>query len=84
MNFVDEVYSLYKDQLCDDEDDAIAVVLSVLKDQSKDHVMQLISEMNDDEILQMMGVYLVEMIKIKMAQEGKLTQCKPVALQQYH
>jgi hypothetical protein len=84
MSFIDEVYSLYKDQLRNDEDDAIAIVLSILEDQSKDNVMQLITEMGDDEVIQMMGVYLVEMIKMKMVQDGKLLQCKPVVLQQYH
>ncbi|MBA4493625.1 DUF6154 family protein [Paenactinomyces guangxiensis] len=78
MSFVDEVYSLYRDQLNDDEEDAVAIVLSILEEQSRDDVMQLINEMNDDEIIQMMGVYLVEMLKMKMIQDGKLTQWKPM------
>jgi hypothetical protein len=28
--------------------------------------------MTDDEIMQMLGVYLVEMLKMKMIQDGKL------------
>jgi NaMN:DMB phosphoribosyltransferase len=84
MSFIDQVYSLYRDHLSDDEDDAVAIVLSILEDQSKDNVMQLITEMGDDEIMQMMGVYLVEMIKMKMVQDGKLPQWKPVILSHYH
>lgn len=84
MSFIDEVYSLYRDHLSDDEDDAVAIVLSILEDQSKDNVMQLITEMGDDEIMQMMGVYLVEMIKMKMVQDGKIPQWKPMILPQYH
>lgn len=84
MSFIDEVYSLYQDQLNDDEDDAVAIVLSILEDQSKENVMQLISEMADDEIIQMMGVYLLEMIKMKMIQDGKLPQLKPALLQYVH
>ncbi|MBA4542167.1 MULTISPECIES: DUF6154 family protein [Thermoactinomyces] len=72
MSFVDEVYSLYRDQLNDDEEDAVAIVLSILEEQSRENVLQLIDEMSDDEIMQMLGVYLVEMLKMKMIQDGKL------------
>lgn len=80
MSFVDEVYSLYRDQLNDDEEDAVAIVLSILEEQSRENVMQLINEMSDDEIIQMMGVYLVEMLKMKMIQDGKLPQWKPMVV----
>ena len=33
MRFVDEVYSMYRDQLGDDEEDAVAIVLSILEEQ---------------------------------------------------
>lgn len=84
MSFIDEVYSMYRDHLHDGEDDAVAIVLSILENQSKDNVMQLITEMNDDEIIQMMGIYLIEMIKMKMIQDGKIAQCIPVNISQYH
>lgn len=74
MSFVDEVYSLYKDHLSEDEEDAVAIVLSILEDQSRENVMKIIDEMPDQEVIQMLGVYLVEMIKMKMAQEGKTGQ----------
>ena len=72
MRFEDQVYSLYRDQLTDDEEDAVLIVLSILEDQSKENIMELIASMSDDEVLQMMGVYLVEMLKLKMIQDGKL------------
>jgi hypothetical protein len=72
MRFVDQVYSLYRDQLTDDEEDAVLIVLSILEDQSKENIMELIASMSDDEVMQMMGVYLVEMLKLKMIQDGKL------------
>lgn len=80
MSFVDEVYSLYKDHLTEDEEDAVAVVLSILEDQSRENVMKIIAEMPDHEVIQMLGVYLVEMIKLKMAQEGKSQQWKTKSL----
>jgi hypothetical protein len=77
MRFVDEVYSLYRDQLSDDEDDAVSLVLHLLEDHTRQDVLNLIEEMSDDEVLQMVAIYLVEMLKAKMAQEGKLTMWKP-------
>jgi Family of unknown function (DUF6154) len=77
MSFVDEVYSLYRDQLNDDEEDPVAIVMSLLEEQSREHLMQLINQMSDDEIMQMLGVYLVEMLKLKMVQDGKLPPVKP-------
>jgi hypothetical protein len=80
MSFVDEVYSLYRDQLNDGEEDVVAIALSVLKEQSREHVMQLIAKMSDDEIIQMMGVYLVEMLKMKMMQDGKMSSFKAITM----
>ncbi|MFC4076203.1 DUF6154 family protein [Salinithrix halophila] len=74
MRFVDDIYSLYREQLGEDEDNAISVVLSILEDHSREDMMTLIKEMDDDEVMQMVGVYLVEMLKMKMAQDGKLSE----------
>lgn len=85
MSFVDEVYDLYRDQLSDDEEDAVAIVLSILEEQSREHMMQLIEQMDDDEITQMLGVYLVEMLKLKMVQDGKLPRLRSVSpVTRYH
>ncbi|SDX04058.1 hypothetical protein SAMN05444487_10961 [Marininema mesophilum] len=72
MRFVEDIYSLYRDQLGEDEDNAISVVISILEDQYRNDMMKLIKEMEDDEVIQMVGMYLVEMLKMKMAQDGKL------------
>jgi hypothetical protein len=80
MSFVDEVYSLYRNQLAEGEGDAIAIVLSVLEEQSRDHVMQLIHKMNDREIIQMIGVYLVEMLKMKMIEDGILAPFQSITI----
>lgn len=76
MSFVNEVYNMYRDQMNDDEDDAVTIVLNLLEDQSKENIQSLIDEMTEDEIMQMMGVYLVEMLKMKMVQDGKLPSWK--------
>ncbi|OYD06173.1 DUF6154 family protein [Paludifilum halophilum] len=74
MRFVDDIYSLYRDQLGEDEENAVSVVLSILEDHSRQDMMKLIEEMDDEEVIQMVGVYLVEMLKMKMVQDGKLSE----------
>lgn len=80
MSFVDEIYELYRDQLRDDEDDAITIVLNLLEEQSRENMNQLIQNMSDDEVNQMMGIYLVEMLKMKMVQDGKISPYKPISV----
>ncbi|QKG83671.1 hypothetical protein GXN76_03735 [Kroppenstedtia pulmonis] len=72
MRFIDDIYSLYREQLGEDEENAVSVVLSILEDQSRENMLSLIEEMEDEEVIQMVGVYLVEMLKMKMAQDGKV------------
>ncbi|PTM59740.1 DUF6154 family protein [Desmospora activa] len=84
MRFVDDIYSLYREQLGEDEENAISVVLNILEDQSRQDMMTLIGGMEDEEVIQMVGVYLVEMLKMKMAQEGQLGEDDTVPGPRYH
>ncbi|MCS1351832.1 DUF6154 family protein [Mechercharimyces sp. CAU 1602] len=84
MRFVDEVYSLYRDELEGDEETAVNIVLSILEEQSREDILRLIEEMGDDEVMQMVGVYLVEMLKMKMVQDGKAIFKKSSTQTQIH
>lgn len=70
MSFVDEIYSMYRKQLTGDEEDAVIVVLNLLEEHSKSNILNKIHEMEDNEVIQMFAMYLIEMLKVKMAQEG--------------
>lgn len=74
MRFVDDLFSLYREHLEEDEENAVSVVLNILEDQTREDIMKLIREMEDEEVIQMVGVYLVEMLKMKIAQEGGPTE----------
>jgi hypothetical protein len=76
MKFIDDLYDLYKDQIAGDEEDAVALVMYTLQDHDREDLMTLLDEMNDDEIYQMIGQFLVEKLKDKMAKEG-LGQNRP-------
>ncbi|PMB05245.1 hypothetical protein CEN49_18685 [Fischerella thermalis CCMEE 5273] len=84
MRFVDDIYSLYREQLNDDEENAISIVLNILEDQTRQDMMALIEGMEDEEVIQMVGFYLVEMLKMKMAQEGNLGEEPALQRPRYH
>ena len=70
MKFVSELYEMYRNHLTGDEEDAVALVLHILQEHSKEDILDMIQEMEDDEVIQMFAMYLIESLKFKMAQEG--------------
>lgn len=70
MSFVDEIYEMYRNHLTGDEEDAVALVLNLLQEHKKSDILKKVQEMDDYEIFQMFAMYLIEMLKAKMAQEG--------------
>lgn len=70
MKFVDDLYRLYRDQLTESDEDAIEIVLSLFADHSREDLVQLIQQMSDEELFQMVSLYVVEMVKRKMIEDG--------------
>jgi hypothetical protein len=66
MRLVDEVYEFYRERLNDNEEDAIAVVLNLLEGHNREDLLRLINEMKEDEIFQMVALYMVELLKMKI------------------
>lgn len=69
MNFVDEIYEMYRKRLTGDEEDAVALVLNLLEDHNRSDLMKMVNDMEDEEVFQMLAMWLIEMLKVKMAQE---------------
>lgn len=70
MKFINELYELYKEQLVGDEEDAVALILYTLQDHNRKDFLTLIEGMDEDEVYQMVGQFLIEKLRDKMAQEG--------------
>ncbi|MFV9511602.1 DUF6154 family protein [Tepidibacillus sp. LV47] len=70
MKFVNELYQMYRNHLTGDEEDAVVLVLHILQEHSKEDILKVIHEMEEDEVIQMFAMYLIESLKFKMAQEG--------------
>lgn len=76
MSFVDEIYEMYKNNLTGEEEDAVALVLNLLEDHDRKDLLKMIHKMDESEIIQMVAMYLIETLKLKMAQEGVSTNFK--------
>jgi hypothetical protein len=76
MKFIDDLYEMYKQQLMGDEEDAIALVLHALQDHTKEDLVSFIDKMDEEEIYQMLGSFLIDQLKNKMSEEG-LGHMKP-------
>ncbi|MBB3908020.1 MULTISPECIES: DUF6154 family protein [Anoxybacillaceae] len=70
MKFVDELYEYYKDRLTGDEEDAEIMTMSILEELSRKDLLQLIEDMDETELVGMVGLYILECLKAKMANEG--------------
>ncbi|WP_027415263.1 DUF6154 family protein [Aneurinibacillus terranovensis] len=70
MKLINEIYNFYRDRFIGDEEDVMAIVLSILQEQNREEMLQWINEMQESEIYQMLGLYLMEMLRLKLAEEG--------------
>ena len=50
MNFIDELYQLYRNKLTGDDEDIDVLTLAVLEQLDRNDVLQLISELEDREL----------------------------------
>lgn len=66
MAFVDDLYEMYKNQLSDDELDPELLAASILDELSREDVLNLLKELEDEEIYGLFGLYLIENLKQKM------------------
>ncbi|HZG59980.1 MAG TPA: DUF6154 family protein [Anoxybacillus sp.] len=83
MRFVDQLYEYYKDRLTGDEEDVEIVTLSILQELSRNDLITFIKEMDDRELMTMIGLYFIESLKAKIAEEG-IGQTKTPSAQILH
>lgn len=69
MNFIDELYQLYRDKLTGDDEDIDVLTLAVLEQLNRNDVLQLISELEDRELYNLMGLYLADSLRKRFAND---------------
>ncbi|GAX91238.1 DUF6154 family protein [Effusibacillus lacus] len=70
MKFVDQLYELYKNQLTGDEEDVVIIVSGILSELNRDEMLSLINDMEQEEIYQMLGSYMVDKLRVKLIEKG--------------
>ncbi|TKI59038.1 hypothetical protein E8L90_28615 [Brevibacillus antibioticus] len=71
MRFIDEVYGLYRGHFNGDEEDITAVVVGILAEQSRDDLLDLVEEMDEEELFHMLATYMIDVMKRKVAMEDE-------------
>jgi hypothetical protein len=69
VNFIDELYQLYRDKLTGDDEDIDILALAVLEQLDRKDVMQLINELEDRELYNLMGIYIIDSLKKRFAND---------------
>ncbi|WP_078544402.1 DUF6154 family protein [Litchfieldia alkalitelluris] len=70
MKLIDELYEMYRHKLTGDEEDADILAFSVLEQLDREDMIQLIKDLSDQELYNLVGFYMIENLKGKMAREG--------------
>ncbi|MFT8319790.1 MAG: DUF6154 family protein [Bacillus sp. (in: firmicutes)] len=69
MKLVDELYNLYKNKLTGDEEDIDMLAFAFLEEMTREDLLHIIQELNEQELYDLMGLYLIESLKGKFAKE---------------
>lgn len=69
MKLVDELYDLYRNKLTGDEEDIDMLTFAFLEEMSPEDLLGIIHDMDEQELNDLVGLYLIESLKSKFAQE---------------
>ncbi|MEH7238916.1 DUF6154 family protein [Bacillus sp. JJ1562] len=70
MKIIDEIYEMYRNKLTGDEEDADIIAFSVLEQFGREDLIDLLSDLTDQELRNLVGFYMIENLKAKMARDG--------------
>lgn len=69
MKLVDELYDLYRNKLTGDEEDIDMLTFAFLEEMSHEDLLNIIQDMDEQELNDLVGLYLIESLKSKFSQE---------------
>lgn len=69
MKLVDELYEFYRHKLTGDEEDIDMLAFAFLEEMSHDDLLSLLKDIDKQELYNLVGLYLIEALKVKFAQE---------------
>lgn len=72
MKFVDELYDFYRKKLTADDEDIEILVSSIMQELSKQDMLNILSELNQQELYQITGTYIAYKLREKLVQDQQL------------
>lgn len=69
LKLVDEIYEFYRDKLTGDEEDIDMLAFAFLEEMSYEDLLSIIKDLEQQELYDLVGLYLIEALKVKFAQE---------------
>ncbi|MGJ7920343.1 DUF6154 family protein [Neobacillus sp. LXY-4] len=69
MKLVDELFELYRDKLTGDDEDIDMLAFAILEEMSREDLLHLVQDLSTQELYNVIGVYLIESLREKFAQE---------------
>jgi hypothetical protein len=76
LKLIEELYNMYRDKMTGDEEDIDMLTFAVLEQLDRKEIFELLQEMDDQELTNLMGLYIIETLKGKFAQNS-LSDTKP-------
>jgi len=70
MKIIDELYELYRHKLTGDEEDIDMLAFAFLEEMNREDLLSIIHELSNQELYDLMGLYLIESLKGKFANEN--------------
>ncbi len=68
MKIIDELYDYYRNKLTGDEEDIDMLTFAFLEEMSREDILTLIEELDNQELYNLMGLYVIESLKGKFAE----------------
>ncbi len=69
VKLIDELFEMYRTKLTGDEEDIDILAFAVLEQLDRNEILSMINELDEQEIKDLMGLYLIETLKGKFAKE---------------
>ncbi|WP_264738837.1 DUF6154 family protein [Cytobacillus firmus] len=78
MKLIDELYELYRNKLTGDEEDIDMLAFAFLEEMDREDLLNIIRDLDNQELYDLMGLYLIESLKGKFASENYGQRRSPI------
>lgn len=70
MKLIEDLYNMYRNKITGDEEDIDMLTFAVLEQLDRKEILELLEEMDEQELTNLIGLYIIESLKGKFAQNS--------------